>query len=61
MNGKEIGQMGTKVNIMDMEVDLLPKETFQAEIQKYLDNDYLDVVHMISLDYIDNYLSLIHI
>lgn len=47
--------MGTKVNIMDMEVDLLPKETFQAEIQKYLDNDYLDVVHMISLDYIDNY------
>lgn len=47
--------METKVNIMDINVDLLPNETFRAEIQSYLENDYLDVVHMISLDYIDNY------
>lgn len=47
--------MGTKVNIMDLEVDLLTQETLQSEMQSYLTDDYLNVVHMISLDYIDAY------
>lgn len=47
--------MGTKVNIMDLEVDLLTQETLQAEMQRFLTDDYLNVVHMISLDYIDAY------
>jgi len=45
--------MGTRVRIMDLEVDLLTKETFQTEMSAYLNDDYLNVVHMISLDYID--------
>lgn len=45
--------MGTKVNIMDLEVDLLTQETLQDEILNFLDNDLLNVVHMISLDYMD--------
>lgn len=47
--------MGTKVNIMDLEVDLLSQETLQNEMQKFLTDDYINVVHMISLDYIDAY------
>ncbi len=47
--------MGTKVNIMDLELDLLAQETLQTEVQSYLNNDYLNVVHMISLDYMDAY------
>ncbi len=45
--------MGTKVNIMDLEVDLLTRETLQKEILSYLDDDYLNIVHIISLDYMD--------
>ena len=47
--------MGTKVQIMDMELDLFTQETFHDEIASYLANDVLNVVHMISLDYIDMY------
>lgn len=47
--------MGTKVNIMDLEVDLLTQETLQNEVQNFLDNDSFNVVQMISLDYIDAY------
>ncbi len=47
--------MGTKVNIMDLEVDLLTPETLHAELLNYMDNDRLSVVHMISLDYMDAY------
>lgn len=45
--------MGTRVNIMDLEVDLLAQETLQTEVQRYLESEYLNVVHMISLDYMD--------
>lgn len=47
--------MGTKVNIMDLEVDLLTQETLQEEMFHFLDNDYLNVVYMISLDYMDTF------
>ena len=47
--------MGTRVKIMDIEVDLLAQETCLEELQGYLDNEYLNVVHMISLDYIGDY------
>ena len=47
--------MGTKVKVMDIEVDLLTQETCLEELQNYLENDYLNIVHMISLDYIDAY------
>lgn len=47
--------MGTRVKIMGLEVDLLTQETLEHEIAGYLANDYLNVVHMISLDYIDTY------
>lgn len=47
--------MGTRVNIMDLEVDLLAQETLQTEIVQYLESEYLNVVHMISLDYMDDY------
>ncbi len=47
--------MGTRVQIMDLELDLLTQETFEAEISAYLSNEVLNVVHMISLDYIDTY------
>lgn len=47
--------MGTRVRIMDLEVDLFTQETLQEELNTYLTNEYLNVVHMISLDYIDTY------
>lgn len=47
--------MGTRIKIMDLELDLLTEETFQKEVEKYLSNDYLNVIHLISLDYIDMY------
>lgn len=47
--------MGTRVRVMDLEVDLLTQETLQAELNAYLSSDYLNTVHMISLDYIDTY------
>ena len=47
--------MGTRIRIMDLEVDLLTEENFRCEIAEYLENDNTNVVHMISLDYIDTY------
>lgn len=47
--------MGTRIRIMDLELDLLTQETFQEEVASYLSNEYLNIVHMISLDYIDTY------
>lgn len=47
--------MGTRIRVMDLEIDLLTQETLQGEVNTYFDNDYLNVVHMISLDYIDTY------
>ncbi len=47
--------MGTRIRIMDMEVDLLTKETFQSQLNDFLSNDSLNVVHLISLDYMDTY------
>lgn len=47
--------MGTKIRIMDLEVDLLAQENLQREMEVYLADEYLNVVHMISLDYIDTY------
>ena len=47
--------MGTKIRIMDLEVDLMTEESLQSELAGYLDNDYTNVVHLISLDYIDTY------
>lgn len=45
--------MDTRANIMDLEVDLLPRETLQVKVQQYLESEYPNVIHMISLDYID--------
>lgn len=45
--------MGTRVRIMGLELDLLTQETLQAEMAGYLSNDVLNVIHMISVDYID--------
>ncbi len=47
--------MGTRIRIMDMEVDLVTQETFRETIMEYLSNDCLSVVHMVSLDYIDTF------
>lgn len=47
--------MGTRVRVMDLEVDLLTKETLESEIRAYLSTEYLNTVHMISLDYVDTY------
>lgn len=45
--------MGTRVRIMGLEIDLLTQETLQAEITGYLSNDVLNVIHIISVDYMD--------
>lgn len=47
--------MGTKVNIMDLEFDLLSLENLKDEVHAYLENEGLNVMHMISLDYLDAY------
>lgn len=47
--------MGTRIRIMDLEVDLLTEENFRCEMTEYLESEYTNVVHMISLDYIDTY------
>ncbi|MCH5253062.1 MAG: WecB/TagA/CpsF family glycosyltransferase [Lachnospiraceae bacterium] len=47
--------MGTRICIMDMELDLLTPETLQEELSAYLSEDNLNVIHMISLDYLDAY------
>lgn len=47
--------MGTRIKIMDMELDILTESTFRKEVESYLSNDYLNVMHLVSLDYIDMY------
>lgn len=47
--------MGTRIKVMDLEVDVLSEETLHKEIAGYLSNDMLNVIHMISMDYIDTY------
>ncbi len=47
--------MGTRVRIMDLELDLMTQENLQAEVAAYLADDVLNVIHVISLDYIDMY------
>lgn len=47
--------MGTRVHVMDLEVDLFTKETLLEELNVYLNSDILNVVHLISLDYVDTY------
>lgn len=47
--------MATKVKIMELELDLMSEETFQSGMSEYLSNDFLNVVHLISLDYIELY------
>lgn len=47
--------MGNKVKIMEMELDILSEEALRKELENYLSNDYLNVIHLISLDYMDMY------
>lgn len=47
--------MGTRIKIMDLELDILTEENFREELASYLSNDFLKVIHLISLDYIDMY------
>nr|MBP3597996.1 WecB/TagA/CpsF family glycosyltransferase [Eubacterium sp.] len=47
--------MGTRIKIMDLELDLLAEETLEKEVIKYLSNDFLNVIHFISAEYIDTY------
>ena len=47
--------MGTRIRIMDMEVDMMTQENLQAEVSSCLSDEYLKVIHMISLDYIDSH------
>lgn len=47
--------MGTRIRIMDLEVDLLTEDNFRCQVAEYLENDHTNVIHMISLDYIDTY------
>ncbi len=45
--------MGNKVKIMGMELDIMSEEALQKELEGYLSNDFLNVIHLISLDYMD--------
>ena len=45
--------MGNKVKIMGMELDILSEDALQKEVEGYLSNDFLNVIHLISLDYMD--------
>ena len=47
--------MGTRIKIMDLEVDILSEETLREEIARYLSLDVLNIIHLVSLDYIDTY------
>lgn len=38
-----------------MQVDLLTKETLKQEMQNFLENETVNVAHVISLDYMDAY------
>ncbi len=45
--------METRIRIMGLEVDVLPEETLQSQLQEYLSNDYLNIVHIVSMDYVE--------
>lgn len=47
--------MGNRIRVMGLEMDMLSDEAFQTELKEFLSNDSLNVVHMISLDYMDSY------
>lgn len=47
--------MGNKVRIMGMELDILSGESLQKKLADFLQGDHLNVVHLISLDYMDAY------
>ena len=47
--------MANRINVMGMELDILSEETLHNEMQQFLSNDYLNVIHLISLDYMDAY------
>lgn len=47
--------MGTRIKIMDLEVDILSEETLRGEVAGYLSQDALNMIHLVSLDYIDAY------
>lgn len=52
--------MGTKLRVMNLEVDLLTEDLFQETMQEYLSNDYLNIVHIIPLDYVEEEKEEIH-
>ena len=45
--------MGTQISVMGVGVDLLTQETLQDRLREYLSNDYLNVVHVISIDFLE--------
>lgn len=45
--------MGTRINVMDFEIDLLTQETLLSLVQEYVSNDYLNVIHVVSTKLID--------
>lgn len=45
--------MGTRINVMDFEIDLLTEETLLSLLEEYLSNDYLNVIHLVSTTLID--------
>lgn len=47
--------MGNKVKIMGIELDILSEEALQKALTDFLSNDFLNVIHLISLDYMDAY------
>lgn len=47
--------MGNRINVMGLEIDILSEETFEDDMNEYLASDYLNIVHLISLDYMDAY------
>ncbi len=47
--------MGTRIKIMDLEVDILSEDTLREEVAGYLSLGALNTIHLVSLDYIDTY------
>lgn len=49
--------METRIRVMGLEIDVLPEETLQSQVNEYLSNDYLNIVHIVSVDYVEEELS----
>lgn len=47
--------MSNRIKVMGLELDILSEEAFQKELNDFFSNDSFNVVHLISLDYIDSY------